>query len=211
MSEDSKRPGPDHQPDLNALAAQAEGRLGPAESEALLDHLSGCSACRDTAALMARALAADPSAARRRIPSAARWLALAATLVLATIVGLRVTRERPETTPAPAPPATSVPPASPVPGAAPEVSPAAAATAPAPPDRKRGGSDRKIAGKTFRLVAGEWVDAAYEPAAGLPAVEASGLQARRRLLEEHPALMPYLTAGDRVLVVLDGRVYRVSP
>jgi hypothetical protein len=210
VSEDAKRPEPDHEPDLNALAAHAEGRLGSAESEALLDHLSECSSCRNTAALMVRALAADPSATRRRIPAAARWLALAATLLVATIVGLRVSRDRPDAPTTPAPRPTSGPAAASVPAAAPDPSPQAS-TAPLPSDRKRGGADRKIADKSFRLIAGEWVDAAYQPAAGLPVVEASGPEARRRLLEEHPALAPYLAARDRILVVLDGTVYRVEP
>ena len=212
MSEDSKRPGPDHEPDLNALAAHAEGRLDPVESAALLDHLSECSACRATAALMARALWAEPSVSRSRIPEAARWLALAATLLLATIVGLRIARERPEAAPASAPaPQPTISRPSPVAAAVAEFPPAASLTAPPPTDRRRGGGERKMGDKTFRLVAGEWVDAAYTPAEALPVVEAAGPEERRRLVDEHPALAPYLTSGDRILVVLDGTVYRVRP
>jgi hypothetical protein len=192
-----------HEPDLNRLAALAEGALDAVAAEQLRSHLSDCRPCRETAALMARALTGE-TPRRRSLPPAAGWLALAATLVLATVVGVKVSRV--ETIPVPAA----------APSPAPVVAPPVEATPlPAPlavaPEVKRGGGERTIGGKTFRLVAGEWIDSAYDATAGLAIVEATGPEARRQLLTEHPALAPYLALGDRMLVVLDGTVYRLTP
>lgn len=196
-----------HEPDLNLLAAHRDGRLGPEESADLVAHLAECRTCRQTAALMARALSAE-SARRSVLPVTTGWLAIAATLVLASIVGIRISRDRSspvlEPEPAPRPSAPSAaPPSS-------ETSAPAMAPAAEPPDVKRGG-ERKVAGKTFRLVLGEWVDRSYDPTAALPVVQVSDPEARRKLLAEQPQLVPYLGLGNRVLVVLDGTVYRFGP
>jgi hypothetical protein len=198
---------PRHEPDANLLAAHAEGRLGREESDALVVHLADCAACRETAALMARALGGAPAGRRPPIPAAAGWLALAATLVLATIVGTRIRRERPSLAPSIEPPPSPAAPASAVPEAPATTAPAPPPAAP-PPDVRRGGGERHVAGKTFRLVAGEWVDAAYDATAGLPVVEVSDAAARAKVLREHPELSPCAAQGRRVLVVLGGTVYR---
>jgi len=210
---DQTRADTAHEPDLNLLAAHADGRLDAGESAKLVAHLGECRPCRETAALMARGLG-DETTRRAALPSAAGWLALAATLLLATIVGIRVSRVGPS----PAPPPVRAPEPSQRSAAA-EAPPAAETTAPPappvepaePPDVRRGGNERKVSGKTFRLVAGEWIDSAYDATAGLPVVEAAGAAARRQLSASHPALAPYLAVGDRVLVVLDGTVYRALP
>jgi hypothetical protein len=202
-----------HEPDLNLLAAECDGKLGNEESAKLAAHLAECRACRETAARMARALAAEP-ARRPGTQAIAGWLALAATLVLASIVGIRISREQPSVAPSPRPasrptaPAAVLQPPEPTSAIAAPGAPAAAAAE--PPDVKRGG-ERRAAGKTFRLVAGEWVDRAYDPTAGLPVVEVSDPEARRGLLAKRPDIAPCLELGDRVLLVLDGTVYRVGP
>lgn len=199
-----------HEPDANVLAAYADGRLGSTETDAVDAHLAGCRRCRETVALMTRALAG--AAARRRSPAvaAAGWLALAATLVLATIVGTRIARQGPTLGPAPA----AEPSAAPAAIATAEVPVAAPTEPPAPvtaaPDVRRGGGERRIGSKTFRLIAGEWVDTAYDATAGLPLVEASETAARARLFAEHVELEPFAILGDRFVVVLGGTVYRLG-
>lgn len=206
MTEDRGRGSGAHEPDTNALAAHFEGRLDPTGTERLVSHLAECRSCRETSALMARALKRETLAAVRR-PAAARWLALAAALVLATIVGIRVSRENAhsgrEAEPVPTPARAEA--------TAPAMEPSPPPAAAVLPEVKRGSPDRTIAGKTFRLVAGEWIDTSYDATQALPVVEIAGPQARRSLLTDHPALAPYLAPGGRVLVVLEGTVYRVSP
>jgi len=73
------------------------------------------------------------------------------------------------------------------------------------------GGGRRVAGKTFRLAAGEWVDASFDPAAGLPISDVNGPDQRSSLLARLPALAPYAALGERVLVVFEGTVYRFRP
>jgi hypothetical protein len=68
---------------------------------------------------------------------------------------------------------------------------------------------RELGGKTFRLVAGEWVDSDYDPL-GLFPVENIGPEARASLLDRIPELKPYAALGPNVLVVHRGVVYRFS-
>ena len=201
-----------HEPDSNLLAAYADGRLAPADADALERHLANCRRCRDVVAPMARGLAGAPG--RRRaavVPAAARWLALAATLVLATIVGTRLARERPVAAPVPQAEPNPAPRAAPTPEA-PTAAPIASSAPPAaaPRDVRRGGGERRIGEKTFHLVAGEWVDAAYDATADLPVVAPADAGTRARLLAEHPELEPYTALGQRFLVVLGGTVYRLG-
>jgi Ca-activated chloride channel family protein len=65
-----------------------------------------------------------------------------------------------------------------------------------------------VAGKTFRLVFGEWIDADFDGSALLPEVSVSTPEERSALLARIPALVPYAALGERVLVVHDGTVYR---
>jgi hypothetical protein len=66
-----------------------------------------------------------------------------------------------------------------------------------------------VAGKSFRLVAGEWVDESYDRYALLPERAIGSAEERARVIAEVPALQPYIPLG-RVTVVHDGRVYRFS-
>ncbi|MGH7947230.1 MAG: hypothetical protein ACREF9_19820, partial [Opitutaceae bacterium] len=75
---------------------------------------------------------------------------------------------------------------------------------------KRSGG-RRIAGKTFRMTSGEWVDASFDPAAGMPTVAIRGAEERGAMLARIPELAPYTELGDRVLVVWQGTVYRFEP
>jgi hypothetical protein len=75
----------------------------------------------------------------------------------------------------------------------------------------RRGGVRRVAGKAFRPVGGEWVDMSYERTAGLPEVEIGGPDERGRILSRLPALAPYFALGDRVVVVFEGTVYRLRP
>lgn len=221
-------------PDLNALAACVDGRLPEAERAALAAHLAGCSECRAIVATLARESAsadvqtgAGPSPARPRFLSVG-WLPIAATLALAataTLIVRQLDRKppaeagpatpapvTPEPVPAPAP-SGDAPPTTPVPG--PQPSPAdprrgatkGPSTSTKSPDTRRGGV-RTVNGKTFRLVAGEWVDSAYDPVDLLPVREAAGPDARRALLEQLPALAPYAALGTDVTVVHDAAVYK---
>ena len=79
------------------------------------------------------------------------------------------------------------------------------------PLARRGGLTRNVAGKTFYLVAGEWVDAAYDPAAALPAKDVAGTAGRAAVLEKSPGLRRYAALGDGVTVVFEGTVYRFHP
>ncbi len=117
-----------------------------------------------------------------RVPSHARaWLAVAATVTLAvaaSFVATRLTDREP----------------------IPRDEPVTAAT-------HRGGT-RVVNGKTFTFVAGEWIDAAYDPINLLPVQDIADAAARTALLQRTPALAPYASLGPNVTVVLDGTVYK---
>src|SRR5438128_10843721 len=88
-------------PDLNALAAFAEGRLGARERVALGAHAADCAECRTMLATLARA---------SRTATPLRWLPLAATLVLAGTAAVavwQIQRTSPAVHPFPQPPSTS--------------------------------------------------------------------------------------------------------
>jgi hypothetical protein len=70
------------------------------------------------------------------------------------------------------------------------------------------GAQRRVAGKRFRLVSGEWIDADFDSAHFLPEVNVSSADERAALLARLPALTPYAALGERVLVVHEGTVYR---
>jgi hypothetical protein len=198
-------------PDLNALAALREGTLDAQERENVEEHLARCRECRATLATELRAGAPVSSAG----PSATAWLAAAAGLAVATLVGVRVASTerpapvtaRPAETPAAASPEASesgtLAPAAPVPR------PSAAGIDESFLPRRSGRA--RVGDKSFRLVAGQWVDDAYDGAALLPVVTAATAAERGALMESMPALVPFAALGDRVLVVFDGTVYRFEP
>jgi hypothetical protein len=200
-------------PDLGALAALVEGSLERSERQRLEEHLSECAECRGVLAMTARGAAGAATAVFRTSPVTG-WLAAAAGLVIATVVGVRVAStgaSRPHGAPpeagAPAPPEASA--AEPRQTALPSQT-----DRPRPSDEtlllRRSGS-KTVTGKTFRLVAGEWMDRDYDPLGELPEVIATGPVERKDLLEQVPDLAPYAALGDRVVVVHRGTVYRFRP
>ena len=210
-----------HDPGL--LAAYLEGRLDAREREVLTAHLAGCAECRQVLALLARAAHAGliprPTPAARPGFALHRWLPLAAALVIAVATVVRWNWSPTpfgETRPSPAPAGVSISPP-------PSASEAAPSPASSPGGAKRRadtldpgvlvrrGAGRRVAGKTFRLAAGEWIDASFDPAAGLPITDVNGPDQRSSLLSRLPALAPYAALGERVLVVFEGTVYRFRP
>lgn len=223
-----------HLDDSNLLAAYVEDRLSGEERRIVTKHLVGCEACRATLAAMARN-SDDLSAAAlvetervaetpRRVQSIRRiaWLPIAAGLVVATVSGIRflMTAEPPASAPAvPQPEAgqsmspareQSVPRASTPSPQSPQAAVPSGDPANIEPNvLVRRGSERRIGEKTFRLVAGEWIDTAYDPIAALPEVRTATPEETTTLVRRVPALGRYATLGARVLVVLDGTVYRL--
>jgi hypothetical protein len=206
-----------HDPGL--LAAYVEGRLDDEERRAVTEHLGVCADCRQVLAMLARAPGVLPTAAGRRPMAAPVWLAIAATVILATLAVRRVN--------GPVAPAVDRGPASTV---AATVGPSPAPPAPAPADPgpratlpaddplrdpallvKRGAAPRQVGGKTFRLRAGEWVDVAFQSTSSLPTVRVTGPGERAAIVQRVPALAPYAALGDRVVVVFQGTVYRFAP
>src|SRR5580704_1230994 len=158
------------EPDFDALAAFVEDRLGRSERAQLLDHLASCERCRTIVAELVRTRA--PTRSVRSFPAVA--LPLAASLMFAVAGGglywLVRTPSSSHIAPAvepsrPNPPAPAQPSS---PGVTPEVAPTVSpsgtpapgrsATSPDVPDRTRAAGPRSVGSKTFRLVAGEWID-----------------------------------------------------
>lgn len=206
-----------HDPGL--LAAYVEGRLDDEERRALTEHLVACADCRQALAMLARAGVAHPLAAKRRRVASPVWLALAASVILATLAVWRLDGPRAG--------GIQEGPASPGGGSAssrptPEPHPTTAASSPrasVPADPlqdpgllvKRGAALRHAGGKAFRLVAGEWVDTVFDPTASLPTTQVKGRDERAAVVQRLPALGPYAALGDRVVVVFEGTVYRFVP
>jgi hypothetical protein len=71
---------------------------------------------------------------------------------------------------------------------------------------------RRVGGKTFYLREGVWTDAELRAGAGLPVTEVRfGTDAYFALLQREPRLARWFALGERVAVVMDGRVYRSLP
>jgi hypothetical protein len=180
--------------DLDSLAALVEGRLGEQDRQRVVAHIADCVECRRTLARVARefaagALAVDVSASPKpRLLRIRPWMPIAASVLIATVGGFYfISTQR--------------------------------ATVATSPDSGAGGEDllrrrgteRTVAGKTFRLQSGVWVDTGFEPSAGLESVNVSGLEQRATVLVSHPELTPYTELGDRVVVVWERTVYRFEP
>lgn len=184
--------------DLESLAAFVEGRLDGRDQERLVAHLAGCPECRRTLAQLGRAVADGGLAPRAersgtgRLPwSGVRlWLPVAASVLVGAFAWFQL-----------AAPPGGLPPAVEESGAGPE--------ADAPGEKRSGG--RRLAGKTFRMTSGEWIDASFDAAAGMPTVIVQGGAERAAVLARVPELAPYTELGDRVLVVWQGTVYRFEP
>jgi Ca-activated chloride channel family protein len=70
---------------------------------------------------------------------------------------------------------------------------------------------RRVAGKTFYLRDGIWTDAELSVEAKLPETVLSfGSEEYFALLKQKPALANFFSLGERVVVVFEGRVYRVT-
>lgn len=68
-----------------------------------------------------------------------------------------------------------------------------------------------VAGKTFYQVDNVWTDSEFKRDSGLPETVVSfGSDEYFALLKQHPKLGSYFSLGERVLVVFEGRVYRVN-
>jgi hypothetical protein len=70
---------------------------------------------------------------------------------------------------------------------------------------------RSVGGKTFYLREGVWVDAEFKAEARLPetALVFAG-EEYFALLKREPRLADFFALGERVVVVYQGRVYRVT-
>jgi len=70
---------------------------------------------------------------------------------------------------------------------------------------------RRVAGKTFYLVDGVWTDSEFKAESKLPeTVLVFGSDEYFALLKQNANLGSYFSLGERVVVVLEGRVYRVN-
>jgi hypothetical protein len=198
--------------DPERTAAYIDGTLEAASRAAVTAHLARCRDCREVLALIARGM--DDTAAHAAGRGFQRWLPLAASLVIAAGAGAYVLVRSPSTGPAApptAPPAVSsspgtVPPVAPVPPPPSEKRPSPQSS----PDVTRSVGARRVAGHRFHLVAGEWIDDAYDPMAALPVVVVSTATQQRETAARTPALRRYAALGPRFTVVLAGTVYRVD-
>jgi Ca-activated chloride channel family protein len=78
-------------------------------------------------------------------------------------------------------------------------------------DEETSSAVRKVAGKTFYLRAGVWTDAEFKADARMPETALTfGSDEYFALLKREPRLSQYFALGERVVVVLDGKVYRVN-
>jgi len=203
------------EPNLNALAALAEGRLSIAERATALEHLESCVRCRRIAAELMRA--------RSRTPNTLwtwRALPLAASLAIAAVGGgvYWLARDaggtrRVDIPPSPSQPGIAPAQQSPAAGSGTGAGETGAATPRPertprvePSDRTRAAGTRTIAGKTFRLVAGEWVDADYRVADAASIVDVRS----REDFDAREQLRPFGALGRRFTVVVDRIVYRVD-
>lgn len=73
------------------------------------------------------------------------------------------------------------------------------------------GGVRKVGEKTFYLREGVWTDAEFKPEAKLPETALDfGSDEYFALLKREPQLARFFSLGERVVVVFNGRVYRVN-
>jgi Ca-activated chloride channel family protein len=74
-----------------------------------------------------------------------------------------------------------------------------------------GSAVRRVAGKTFYLRDEVWVDSELKPDTKLPETSLTfGTDAYFELLKQKPNLAQYFSLGERVVVVFEGRIYRVN-
>jgi len=70
---------------------------------------------------------------------------------------------------------------------------------------------RRVEGKTFYLINSVWTDSEFKAVLGLPETTlVFGSDEYFALLKQNPKLGNYFSLGERVVVVFEGRVYRVK-
>ncbi len=70
---------------------------------------------------------------------------------------------------------------------------------------------RRAGGKTFYLVDGVWIDSEFKAESKLAETAVTfGSDEYFALLKQNPKLGSYFSLGERVVVVFEGRVYRVN-
>jgi hypothetical protein len=176
---------PQHDPGL--LAALAEGRLEGEERARVVAHVADCLECRRTLAALGSAMADGtlPQATRLAVPARARWARPQVWLPIAASVLIA----------------------------------SFAWFQYAGVRESANGEDllvkrsagRAVAGKTFRMTGGEWIDTSFDLSTALPTVIVRGGEERSVLLQRIPELAPYAELGDRVTVVWQDTVYRFEP
>ena len=78
-------------------------------------------------------------------------------------------------------------------------------------DETRQDAVQRVGGKTFYLIDGVWTDSEFKAEAKLPeTVLTFGSDDYFAVLKQNPKLANYFALGERVVVVFEGRVYRVS-
>jgi Ca-activated chloride channel family protein len=78
-------------------------------------------------------------------------------------------------------------------------------------DETRRDAVQRVEGKTFYLINGVWTDSEFKADARLPeTTNTFGSNEYFELLKQNPKLGSYFSLGERVVVVLEGRVYRVN-
>ncbi|HEX5875006.1 MAG TPA: VIT and VWA domain-containing protein [Pyrinomonadaceae bacterium] len=78
-------------------------------------------------------------------------------------------------------------------------------------DEKKSDNVRRVGGKTFYHLNGVWTDSEFKAEAKLPeTVLVFGSDEYFALLKQHTKLGSFFSLGERVVVVFEGRVYRVN-
>jgi hypothetical protein len=78
-------------------------------------------------------------------------------------------------------------------------------------DDTRTDAVRRLEGKTFYLIDDVWTDSEFKADARLPeTVLTFGSDEYFALLKQNPKLARYFSLGQRVIVVWEGRVYKVN-
>ena len=78
-------------------------------------------------------------------------------------------------------------------------------------DDTRSDAVQRLGGKTFYLIEGVWTDSEFKKESNLPETAVTfGSEEYFALLKKLPKLANYLSLGERVVVVFEGRVYRVN-
>jgi Ca-activated chloride channel family protein len=78
-------------------------------------------------------------------------------------------------------------------------------------DNTRKDAVKRVESKTFYLIDGVWTDSEFKAESQLPeTVLVFGSDEYFALLKQNPKLGSYFSLGERVVVVIEGHVYRVN-